>query len=222
MVRTLAVVAISTIAAMSTAAIPASADLRMDDLPSAGEVRTLLGESGRWQRQRRETADPIGSRPSRCRSTDPFRTASQQLAASYKRQRNPLNRLHDRSASVTAYEFQSTEAASAAVASSRALADACSKSTEWYCTQCDGVITFWRTPVKNPRVGEESASWIGKTEDLGRSRYRTIVTRRGNLVVEITLYNGTPPGTTPFRFAKETPSRRKAVRLTREVLALAD
>lgn len=208
--------------ALTALATPASADLRPSDFPTKYQVRTLLDKSGRWQRQWLEPVTPIGSRPTRCDSTTPFRDASQELSASYSRQRWPGNQRHTKSATVVVYEYASAESASAAVDAARTLAESCPKSTEWYCTQCDGVITYWRTPVGRPPLGEESASWIGKTEDLGRTRYRTVVARAGSIVVDVTISVGTPPGTIPFRFPKATPSQTRAVRLTREVLALSD
>ena len=211
----------ATAVALTAAVTPASAKLRPSDFPSASKVRAVLEGSGRWQRKWRQPVVMIGSRPARCDSARPFRDASQGLSASYSKRRIPWDQQQDKWATVTVYEYESAESARAAVAAARTLANSCPKSTEWYCTQCDGVITYWRSPVGRPPVGASATSWIGKTEDLGRTRYRTVVASSRNLVLEITLYTGTRPGTTPFRFPPVTPSRKKAVRLTREILSSA-
>ena len=198
--------------------VPASAhaDLAPQYLPSATQVSYALRESPIWDRKLFNSA-PLGSRPKGCKSTKPVNSAEESRGAMY----GPVDWTPSKmpSAKVNIYEFLTPDEAAAAVTSAASLVDSCGQSTEWFCRQCDGVITYWRRAVASPMVGEQSTSWVGRAAEISLSRYRTVVARKGNIVVAVTVWTSNSPGAKKLRYPRFNPPVANTARLAADILA---
>lgn len=207
--------AVSTMFLATMVPVPAHADVKPQYLPSASQVSHILRDSSTWKRHRYDYT-LLGSRPRGCKSTEPFESAEQSLKAMYGQVRPPLSNMP--SATISIYEFLTPDDASAAVVRAASLVGSCGKSTEWWCTQCDGIITYWRRAVAPPMVGEQATSWVGRAAGNSLSRYRAVVARKGSSVVAVTVWTSNAPGTKKLRYPRCIPSSAKTARLAAKVI----
>lgn len=210
------VIAGSTLFLATLVQAPAHADLQPQYLPSASQVSYTLRDSSVWGKELFNYA-PLGSKPRGCKSTTPFNSAEQSISARY----GPMEWLPSRmpSANVNIYEFLTSDDATTAVTRAASLADSCRQSTEWWCRQCDGVITYWRRAVAPPMVGEQATSWVGRAAEISLSRYRTVVARKGSSVVAVTVWTSNSPGGRKLRYPRFNPPPGITAQLAADVLA---
>ncbi len=215
--RTLLVAALTVCLVLSGPA-PARADIAKSDFPRAAQVKASMKGSGTWMRS---LGDPnaVAARatPAGCRSDLPFTGATEHRNAFYMGS-IPRKRKYFGVAEVTVYRFPSPAAASQSLADLPEFLDDCAKSVEWWCEDCDGIATIYRTSTSPRRVGAQSVTWNQRSVGMGITNGHAIAARTGATVVVTVASHQTNPEN------KETPPRptwKRTVSVAKKALARA-
>jgi hypothetical protein len=175
------------------ASVPATAGaaITRSDFPSLSYVKTAIGGSGAWGRAFSREG-PLGAKPARCRSDLPFSAAREYRSAWYN---GPLRSTRSLTGvtSIKVYRFGSASSARRAMAKAEAFVTDCPKSTEWVCTNCDGVWDIRRKLAPARRVGTQSFAWKEVSAGLGVENSRVIAARTGRTVVVVNVGHQTDP-----------------------------
>ena len=170
----------------ATAAIPRT------EFPSATQVKASMLGKGAWHRSLGEAdAGAVGARPSQCRSEQPFAAATE-FRNSFVRGSVGRKR-YSGVAQVTVYRFASTQTATDAMSGLPGFLSECARSVEWWCENCDGIATIYRTPAAARRVGEQSVAWNQRSVGMGVANGHAIAARDGSTIVVTVASHLTDP-----------------------------
>ena len=121
---------------------------------------------------------------------------------------------------IAVFRYETAGEAHRAVKRSGSYPDRCPETTEWVCTDCDGVWTAWRNRVAAPEVGTESVVWhyrrIGNFKHNGYG----VVARRGELVIRVEVGRFRTPLEGSFSYPPLLP-KKKALDVARLALRAA-
>lgn len=198
--------------------IPARADIPKSDFPRAAQVKASMKGSGKWMRS---LGDPnalaVGATPAGCRSDLPYAGAIEHRHSFYM---GPIPRTtkYFGVAEVTVYHFATPAAASQSMTDLPGFLVDCAKSVEWWCEDCDGIATIYRTPAVPRRAGEQSVIWNQRSVGMGITNGHAIAARTGGTVVVTVASHQTNPETmkTPPR-----PTWKRTLSVAKKALARA-
>ena len=162
-----------------------AAEISSSDFPSKAAVKSELDGTGRWFTSVAGSARALGAKPARCRSDLQMLSFAEDRVRSYSGLQRGLPTSVSGEAQVAVFRYKNASEAHLAVKRNASYPQRCPKTTEWVCTDCDGVWTTWRKRVAAPQVGRESVVWhyrrIGNFKHNGYG----VVARRGRLVVRV-------------------------------------
>ena len=215
-------IALAGVALLVAAATPSHADIGRSDFPSAAALEQAVGESEDWSRyvSKTDQGGVLGSRPRGCKSDGPFRAAREFRSATYWPNRADPGADVAYTAGITVHRFGSARSAARAVKRARAFVTRCPKSTEWVCTQCDGIYTTWQRPTPLRRVGEQSVALAGRQMGNFGSRFRSVVARDATTVVRVSVAVGSTDVDGP-RFPTTRPTKAQVRAVAVEALDAA-
>ncbi len=201
-----------------TGPAPAHADIVRSDFPSATQVKASMKGAGTWNRSLGEpNASALGAEPANCRSDLPFATAAEHRN-SYYMGSIARRKQYSGVVEVTVYRFATTAAARQALTGLPTFLAGCEKSVEWWCEDCDGIATIYRTPAAARRVGVQSVTWNQRSVGMGVANGHAIAARTGSTVVVTVASHQSDPVSmaTPPR-----PTWKRTLSVARKALARA-
>jgi hypothetical protein len=202
------------LSSLPAAAIPLTA------FPSKAEVKSELNGEGRWRAVTYGDTTALGSRPRACRSDKQMLDFTQDRGRVYRGAQKGLPDGVEAFAKVDVYQYASRADARAAVARNATYPDRCPRVVEWVCTDCDGIWTTWRTGVTAPRVGQQSTTWSFRELGNGKASGYTVVARKADTVVRVSVGRDRFPGTGAFTYPVLI-AKSKAIGVARLALGTA-
>lgn len=204
------------------AAGPSPASITRSDFPSAAAVEQAVGQSQGWSRylSKPNQGGVLGSRPRGCRSDLPFKQEREFRRATYWPNQPDAGATVAYTAGITVHRFSSARAAARAMKRAQTFVKRCPKSTEWVCTQCDGIYTTWQRLTRLRRVGDQSFAVVGRQMENFGSRFRSVVARDGRIVIRADVSTGSTDVDGP-RFPTTRPTKAQVRAVALEALTSA-
>jgi hypothetical protein len=216
----LVVLVLTVVATAAASVLPAGAVIPRSAFPTTVEVKTTLNGVGEWRSAWYGDTTALGARPPGCRSDRQMLAFTEDRGKVYLGRQRGLPVGVEALAKIDVYRYASPADARAAVARNATYADRCPRVVEWVCTDCDGIWTTWRTSVEAARVGQQSTAWSWRELGNAKATGYTIVARRGDAVVKVSVGRQRFPGVGAFTYPALI-AKKKAVAVARLALSAA-
>lgn len=199
----------------------AQAHIYNSDFLSKAKVKSLRNGTGHWTRWTGKMERPLGARPARCRSDKPMGSYKEARIRRYQGQVPGLTVIDGAWVSTVVYRYGTRKATTKAMRMLRNYAAECPRSTEWWCTQCDGISRSYRKPVTLPNLPRRSTAWRLRDKSIVWSKGYVIATRDRRTIVLTTSLNGRGPGASGDMSYPKPPSKSSTVKLAKAAIRKA-
>lgn len=201
---------------------PTAAQARIynSDFLKKAKVKSLRSGTGAWTASTSNVERPIGAKPARCRSDKPLGSYKEARIRRYYGDVPGLVNFEGATVRTEIYRYRTRKASRRALRKLRRFATDCPRSTDWWCTQCDGIVWSGRKPVTLPNMPRRSTAWrLREKYNIGNGKGYVVATRRARTIVLTTNTNHRDdPDNLTFTNA---PSKSSTVKLAKAAIRKA-
>jgi hypothetical protein len=202
---------------------PTAAQARIynSDFLKKAKVKSLRNGTGHWTASTNKLERPLGAKPARCRSDKPLGSYKEARIRWYFGDAPRLTNLDSASVNTKIFKYRTRKAAKRALRKLRNYAAACPRTTEWWCTQCDGISVSYRKPVTLPNMPRRSTAWRLRYKSIEWGKGYVVATRGGRTIVLTTSTNDRVPGGPGQLSYPRSPSKASTVKLAKAAIRKA-